>query len=228
MQIDCSICFQRKSFLYNFQCPSCMEAGFGNKLACKPCQRQCEACPFCRTPLQPEIVQTSVWRFSPKLARHFAKKKVVPMTSEPHRPHTPHTCWIILWFIKIALSKCLLVYGIGCVGFFFGKGICGRNCIVCYIAGAAGSMFTLVFYGILRYTAHNHPPEYLVLCMGNACCTLWFAIVISLCITLNTTCELTNWLNLVWLIFIVPWIFVIGLKLIEEVRACTNFNSNLR
>ena len=54
-----------------------------------------------------------------------------------------------------------------------------------------------------------------------------FAIVISLCITLNTTCELTNWLNLLWLIFIVPWIFVIGLKLIEEVRACTNFNSNL-
>lgn len=214
MQKDCAICYQPKSRLYNFRCPSCMEAGFAHKLTCKPCQNRCDICPFCRTEFQPDIVQTTAWQRHPSRLSCCRKTRATVVPADFNN-YPEVSCGRL----KRCLSNTMIMYGVACTGFFIGKGVCGRSCTICFVSGFAGSVFTTIFFLTMVYTWTVAQPRETIMCMGNSLCIMWFSTMLSLTLVLQYgTCTPNQWVNLLWLLLIVPVATVVGINVLTNLK----------
>lgn len=230
-QTICAICCEEKSSLYNVRCPNCLESGYANKLTCQDCLSNINKCPWCRSELNPNLLQLKTWRTVPKLSRvvtsipekskkivsKFSKTKIFP-TSSNVVVKEKITCFDICMWIKFILSCFFLLVGVSFTGFLIGILWCGNsNCFYCTINGILG-VFYATTVSITVSIALNYDrveTKYRYLSLAHFFCTFFFAMMMIITFGTMESCSF-NITRCIILLFIIPLYTCLTIKCVSD------------
>ena len=162
IQTSCSICNEKKEWcrsLYNYRCPSCLEVGYADKLACRECINNWDkGCPWCRTPLDASIDEIqhattagNIVNVVVKQKESCAKKGLVRCKGTWCRNIDRDLCACMYW-TQVCIRVVVYTVGIFAIGFGLGSFVCNApSCclLVCCLCGACLCTYVVLFFDLI-------------------------------------------------------------------------------